>query len=259
MRSPARACLALMLTLAVPHATVSAQQAADIRRLNDAIVFDLFLNYELTEKNGNSSTLIDYLPRPGTAPFAKVELSSNYGGEDERATFDYGDRGRLSRIEYRRDDRLFVYDVAYERERVASVAIAGRKRIELTYRNDTLVGITRERTGGVLEYALDYRKGENRADIALVVVANGKRSRSPQSYFVTWDDDRRVTGFSLGTYVGRDITYSDAGDVATFSYFTHDDEQRTARWDYERDAKSSWTERRFKKLMAKRRIAYAAP
>src|SRR5688500_8898245 len=226
MRSPARACLALTLTLAIPHAAAPAQQAPDIRRLNDAIVFDLFLNYELTEKNGNSSTLMDYVPRPGATPFAKVAMSSNYGGEDEQTTFSYGDRGRLERIEYRRDDRLFTYDLGYERDQVVNVAIAGRKRIELTYRNDTLVGITRERTGGVLEYALDYRKGENRADIALVVVANGKRSRSPSSYFVTWNDDRRVTGFSLGTYFGRGITYSEAGDVATFSYFTHDDEQR---------------------------------
>ena len=258
MRTCARACLALLLTLAAPCAEARAQQGSPVGELNEAIVFDLFLNYELTEKNGNLSTLIDYLPRRGAAPFQRVDMSSNYGGEDESTTFTYGDGGRLDRIDYRRGGRLFRYELSYDADRLASIAVGGRKRIELAYRNDTLVTISRERNGALFEYALRYRDGERRADIALVMVTNGKRSRSSSPYFVTWDDRRRLTGFSLDVYTGREITYSDAGDVATFAYFAND-EQRTARWEHVRDARSSWTERRFKKLVAKRTIRYATP
>ena len=258
MRSTARACVALVLMLWISPSLATSQSTRAIRQLNDAIVFDLFLNYELTEKNGNLSTLMDYLPRRGATPFRKVETSSNYGGEDESATFTYGDRGRLERIDYRRGDRLFVYEVSYDADRPVSIAVAGRKRIDLTYRNDTLVAITRERNGALFEYALDYRAGEQRADIELVVVTNGKRARSSSPYFVAWDDQRRIAAFSLDVYTGRDITYADAGDVATFAYFAND-EQRTARWEHVRDAKSSWTERRFRKLLAKRNIQYVTP
>ena len=258
MRSTARACAALVLTLCTSPSVATSQRAPGIEQLNDAIVFDLFLNYELTEKNGNLSTLMDYLPRRGATPFRRVEASSNYGGEDESATFSYGDGGRLDRIDYRRGDRLFVYEISYDAGRPASIAVGGRKRIDLTYRNDTLVAITRDRNGALFEYALEYRAGGSRADIKLIVVTNGKRARSSSPYFVAWDDRRRVTAFSLDIYTGRDITYSDAGDVATFAYFAND-EQRTARWDHVRDAKSSWTERRFNKLLAKRNIHYAAP
>jgi hypothetical protein len=247
-----------VLALCMAPSIATSQHAPGIGQLNDAIVFDLFLNYELTEKNGNLSTLMDYLPRRGTTPFRKVETSSNYGGEDESATFTYGGGGRLDRIDYRRGDRLFVYEISYDGGRPASITVGGRKRIDLTYRNDTLVAITRDRNGALFEYALEHRAGESRADIKLVVVANGKRARSSSPYFVAWDDRRRVTAFSLDIYTGRDITYSDAGDVATFAYFAND-EQRTARWDHVLDAKSSWTERRFNKLLAKRNIPYATP
>jgi hypothetical protein len=258
MRSIARTCVALALTLGASPSVATSQTTPALRQRNDAIVFDLFLNYELTEKNGNLSTLMDYLPARGTPAFRKIEMSSNYGGEDESATFAYGDRGRLERIDYRRGDRLFVYEISYDAERPVSIAVGGRKRIDLTYRNDTLVAITRERNGALFEYALDYRDGERRADIGLVVVMNGKRARSSSPYFVVWDDRQRIAAFSLDVYTGRDITYADAGDVATFAYFAND-EQRTARWDHVRDAKSTWTERRFRKLLAKRTIQYATP
>ena len=259
MRSTARACVALVLTLCLSPSIAATQSApAAIRQLDDAIVFDLFLNYELTEKNGNLSTLVDYVPRRGARPFRKVEMSSNYGSEDESTTFTYGDGGRLDRIDYRRGDRLFVYVISYEAGRPSSIAVGGRKRIDLAYRNDTLVTITRERNGAVFEYALGHDVAKRRADIVLVVAANGKRSRSSSPYFVAWDDQRRIAAFSLDVYTGRDITYSDAGDVATFAYFAND-EQRTARWEHVRDASSNWTERRFGKLLAKRKIDYATP
>ena len=255
MGSTTRARAALLLALCLSPSAASSQSAPAIQQLNDAIVFDLFLNYELTEKNGNLSTLMDYLPRRGSSPFRKVEMSSNYGEEDESTVFMYGDRGRLDRIDYRRGDRLFVYEVSYDAGRPVSIAVGGRKRIDLTYRSDTLVAITRERNGALFEYALDYRSGEKRADIRLVRVMNGKRSKSSSPYFVAWDDRRRITAFSIDVYTGRDITYSDAGDAATFAYFVND-EQRTASWDHVRDAKSNWTERRFKKLLVKRNIQY---
>jgi hypothetical protein len=253
-----RASAALLVLLASPLTDAMAQSARPSAQINGAII-DLFLNYELTEKNGNSSTLIDYLPRQARSPLKRVEMTSNYGGEDEHTTFAYGDRGRLEHVTYQRGDKLYQYDLTYEQDRPASVAIAGMKRITFGYRGDTLVTITRERTGGILEYALDYPLGQNRADLKLTVVIDGKRKPSPSKYYATWDDRRRLTGYALGTYTGRDITYSDAGDVATFTHFTHDDQARTMKWDYVLDPKSSWTERRLEKLLVKRSIQYATP
>jgi hypothetical protein len=250
--------VALAALLALPS-LAAAQRRAAIAQVNEAIVFDLFLNYELTEKNGNNSTLIDYVPRAPKTPLERVEMTSNYGGENERTTFTYGERGRLSRVEYRRDDKVYVYEVSYDGDRPSGMTIAAMPRIRFGYRNDTLVTITRERAGGTLEYTINHVAGEQRAELALVVVpANGKRSPSPSKYWVTWDDRARLTGYELGTYVGRDITRTEGGDVATFTYYTHDDEKRTATWDYVVDAKRSWTERRFGKLVVRRTIEYAS-
>ena len=44
----------LLALLCIPAVAASAQSRAGIARLNDAVVFDLFMNYELTEKNGRS-------------------------------------------------------------------------------------------------------------------------------------------------------------------------------------------------------------
>lgn len=254
-----RLCLAILTLLCAPGFPAIAQSKQPVKPLSDAIVFDLFMNYELTEKNGNLSTLMDYVPSAGTSAFRKVEMSSNYGGESESSTFTYGDRGRLDRLTYQRADRLYTYDVEYENDRPIAISIAGKKRIELRYGPNGLVSITRDRNGALFEYNLSYPQGQNRADIELMVVADGKRRPSPSKYHVTWDERHRLTGYSLGIYSGREITYSDAGELATFAYYTHDDEKRTATWQYVVDAKSNWTERRFNKLVVKRSIEYRKP
>jgi hypothetical protein len=95
--------------------------------------------------------------------------------------------------------------------------IAAKKRIELRYRGDTLVSITRDRSGALFEYNLTNPTGQNRADIALIVILDGKRRPSPSKYHVTWDERNRLSGYSLGVYSGREITCSDVGDLATFA------------------------------------------
>lgn len=248
-------CYQLLLLAITFNAALLAQNKPEISKLNNAIIFDLFLNYELTDKNGNNAVLMDYLPNSGNTSFRKIEMSSNYGGENESTSFTYNDNGMLQQIYYQKNDKYYVYDILYENEKPASVSIGGNKKITFTYSNDTLKTISREKSGGVLEYNFKHVPGEKKAFIKLIVIRDGKRLPSSSDYFVAWNDRYNLTSYNLDVYRATENTYAESGYLTTFVYFPNDT-KKTATWEYVFDDRANWTERKFNTYTVKRTLQY---
>lgn len=245
----------VLLMITFFNTALAAQNKSDISKLNDAIIFDLFLNYELTDKNGNNAILMDYLPNSGNKAFRKIEMLSNYGGENESTNFTYNDNGMLQQIYYQKNDKYYVYDITYENDRPSMVSIGGSKKITFTYSNDTLKTITREKSGGVLEYNFKYIPGEKQAAIKLIVIRDGKRLPSSSDYFVVWNDRYNLTSYNLDVCRAMENTYAESGYLTTFVYFPNDT-KKTATWEYVLDDKANWTERKFNTYTVKRKLEY---
>ena len=87
------------------------------------------MNFEITEKNGNLSPMIDYFPNTGIPDFKRIEMKSNLGGEDEESQFDFNEKGYVSKLIYQVNDKLYWYEFFYEGNNLTNVNIAGKKRI----------------------------------------------------------------------------------------------------------------------------------
>lgn len=236
---------------------LSPEEKANRRKLNQALIFDLFINYELSEKNGNLSVVVDYLPKAEKKEFKRVEMTSNYGHEDEKTRFIYNNNYELQQINYQREDKLYVYDFTYSDGVPVSVNIAGKKKIEFLYNYDTLKSIIREQNGVYFEHDLNYLPGQQKADIKLFVTNKGKRQPSSYKYYAAWNTDYKLTDLSLDIYTVKGITYTNSGDVASFKTYDSEDREKLASWEYTTDEKNNWTERKFDKFVAKRVIDYA--
>ena len=48
----------------------------EIQKINNSLIYDLFMNYELTVKNGNLSTVVDFFPCMNNVNFKNIRLTS---------------------------------------------------------------------------------------------------------------------------------------------------------------------------------------
>ncbi len=229
----------------------------NIQKLNNALIFDLFMNFEITEKNGNLSTIIDYLPNTNNTDFKKIEINSNMGGEEEVSQFEYNDKGFILKLIYQVNDKLYRYEFFYDGNRLATVNIAGKKKISLAYdKKGRLQSITRFGNGAALEYNFVYLNGENKANIALVVIQGEKRSPSKRKYFVTWNDQFKIDSYCIDVYCSNNLTYSQKGDLTAFKFSNVSSDNIEANWEYRYDNQGNWIERKVKDSVCKRTIEY---
>lgn len=226
----------------------------NVDKLNNTIIFDLILNYELTEKNGNNSVLIDYLPT-GLKDVSSVQMNSNYGGEIEATRFQYDKNGNLSEINYQVDDRFYEYVLRYEDNKVKDIEIAGKKKLHFAYRNDTLVTITREHSGMVIEYEISYVPKDKQANFKLFVTTNGTRRASSSRNFIKWDTNNNIAELEFDIYRLKDITHLPHGEWQSFTMI-REGGQKNAEWQYVFDEKSNWTERTYDRFKISRKITY---
>jgi hypothetical protein len=233
------------------------EEKASRKKFSEMIIFDLFMNYELSQRNGNNAVILDYLPNRDKKDLKRVVMKSNYGHENEVTDFQYNANSDLVKINYQRGDKLFVYDFNYVNGALASIHIGGKKRIEFLYSNDTLKSVVREMNEMSAEYDLTYEKEQQKTWIVLTVVDKGKRQKSSSKYYLTWNAEKKITDFNFDVYVSKGITYTASGDIASFSATTSHD-SATINWEYTTDEKNNWTERKFKTFLVTRQIEYLA-
>ncbi len=220
----------------------------DIQKLNNCLIFDLFINYELSEKNGNLTTIIDFIPNLINLNYKTIRLTSNVGGENQVCNFIFNENGTIENISYGVNNRIYRYDFIYEGNRLTGVNIAGKPRISFGYNNmGQLITITRETNSAAFEYNFEYLDGDEKATITLIVVQGEKRSPSSQKYFVTWQNDFKLESYCFDVYCSNNMKYTTQGDLLSYSFDSVNEDNNIVTWEYSKmDDKQNWIERYYK-------------
>jgi len=230
----------------------------DIQKLNNALIFDLFVNYELAEKNGNLVTIIDFSPNLNVVDFKAIKLTSNVGGENQVCDFLFNEKGAIGKINYEVNDKIYRYEFIYSGNQLASINIAGKPKIVLVYdKKGRLLNITREKGGGAFEYNFEYVDGENKANIKLIVIQGEKRSPSKRNYYVSWDSELKLESYYIDAFSSKNIKYTPKGDLLSHSFASVNDDNNIGNWEYSAfDEKQNWIERKSKDILFNRTIEY---
>lgn len=73
--------VAILIGLMLSFQAYSGPSKKNILKINNSLIFDLFLNYELAEKNGNLAAIIDFLPNLNNVNYKSIRLTSNIGAK----------------------------------------------------------------------------------------------------------------------------------------------------------------------------------
>ncbi|MBN1185793.1 MAG: hypothetical protein JXB49_26160 [Bacteroidales bacterium] len=238
--------------------SLSPERVKEIQTLNHSIIYDLFVNYELTEKNGNLATIIDFFPALTDDKYKSVKLNSNVGGDDQVCNFIFNDNGNIEKFIYEINGKYAQYDFIYEGSLLTGINIAGKPKVSFAYsRTGQLISITREKNGASFVYNFDYIKGENKANIKLIVIQEEKARASTQNYYVTWDTGFKIESYCFDVYCNDNLKYNSKGDLLSFSFTNVSADNNDSAWDYSKvDAKQNWTERNSEDIVFTRMIEY---
>ncbi len=254
---PAR-FVTLVAMLFVSFQALCSTPKKDMEKLNNALIFHLFINYELTERNGNLTTIVDFLPSLDNHTYKSVKVSTNIGGYDQSSDFAFKENGALESVAYIVRNRLYGYDFVYAGDKVTAIKLNGRQIATVNYdKEGRLTSIFREVEDRTFQHMFQYLHGESKAIINLAVQRGSDRSFSTNETYVTWDDNFRVASYCLGLYCSKDMQYTEQGDVLAYSFRTNLDSNTMLNWEYSAfDSNKNWTERKMDKVWFTREIAY---
>ncbi|MCW9707259.1 hypothetical protein J6I44_10350 [Aliifodinibius sp. 1BSP15-2V2] len=238
------------------------QKVERTKKLNQILIHDLFVSYELTEKHWNLKALLNYAPQIYQGQAERIEVTSHIAGQDELVAYRFDETGSLSQIMYQVDRgggelSRYYYDFYYEYGQLSHVNIAGEKKIEFSYdQENRLKTITRDKNGTLFEYNFEYLADQNRADIKLFVIKNGNRKASTRAYFVEWNEALKLRAFYLDVYQTHQIFYSERGTPTSFQFDATKATDVDLSWKYRYDEHGNWIEKTYRDNWYKRNIFY---
>ena len=224
------------------------KKAEQIDKVNNTIIYDLFLNYELSEKNRNLSAIIDYLPSISGDLVSEIKMESSVAGNDEITVFTYNETGNLSSIKYqvdRGDSRpsRYIYELFYNSGYLTHINIADKRRIDFKYDSmGRIASINRRKNEEVVfEYTFEYLPDSNKADITLYVVQSEDRRISNRPYYVSWDSQSRLDAYNFDVYSANSYSYNnDTGTLSAIYFDRVDSDNNKIEWEYEYDDSGNW-------------------
>lgn len=248
----------VLIGLTLSTQALCRQSKKDIQKINNTLIFDLFINYELTEKNGNIATIIDFSPKMENNKYKIVKLKSNIGGTNQVCEFNFNDSQSVESITYEVNNKRYEYDLIYTENRLTDINIAGKPKINFGYdKKGRLTTITRQKSGVAFEYNFEYIKGEDKADLKLIVVQGESRRPSNRKYYATWNNNLNLESYCLDVYCSKSIKYTSQEDVLSFSFESVDENNNGLTWEYSAmDSYKNWTERKRKDIVFNRSIEY---
>jgi hypothetical protein len=227
----------------------------DIKKLNNLFIFDFFINFELSQKNGNLSTLVDYMPDANNKTYSQITAQSNMGGYAEEIKFQYNDKGNIEKITYQVKDVVYTYDFVYEKNNLAAALIGGKKKIMFTYDFlDRLQSITRQTAEGTMELKFILLEGQNKATIKMFVIRDGLKNESKRNDYIAWNERYKMQEYNFDVYSGKNFNYNAQGDMVSFTYSNVMRDDNPASWEYTYDDNGNWIEKRNKGTYCKRSI-----
>lgn len=226
----------------------------EIKDINNSLIYDLYINYELTEKNGNLPLVIDFLPRSKITNYKAVTLTSNVGDEDQVVRYVYKNNGSLSSVIYTIGDRKYKYDFVYKEGRIIRGDIAGKLKIKFEYdQKGRLNKIIRYAKSSSYEHLFTYDKKERKVAIELIFVTNENRKSSSRKYYASWNSELKLESYCFDVYCKKNMKYTSQGNLLSFSF----DDNKTIKWEYSvMDEKGNWTERKIQEILFRRVIEY---
>ncbi len=250
--------IVILIGLLLSVQAYSRPSKKDILKLNNALIYDLFINYELSEKNGNLATIIDFLPNLNNVNYKKMKLTSNVGGENQICSFTFNKNETIRKISYEVNNKIYQYDFVYSGKQLTRINIADKPKISFEYdKKGKLTTITRKKSGVAFEYNLEYLDDENKANIKLIVVQGEKRRSSSRKYYVTWGTELKLKSYCFDVYCSKNLKYTSQGDLLSYSFASVNEDNNIATWEYSAiDEKQNWIERKYKNNEFKRTIEY---
>ncbi len=218
----------------------------DTKKLNNSIIFDLYLNYELTSRNSNLATIIDFLPNTDEADYTSVVTTTNVGGEEQVCTVTFNSDSTVSQIIYEIGSVYYRYDFVYDNGLLETINIKDVPKISMVYDADNrLQSITRISGSNEYEFSFDYTDKENRTAISFTLIEGADRNTSSSSYGITWNSDYKLESIDFLEYSTNEIIYNSKGDISSFSFVTVNDDNAESTWEYTSyDDHQNWLDRK---------------
>jgi len=244
------------LILLISIQAVASPTKKEIKKLNNALIFDLFMNFEISEKNGNLTAIIDYFPNSLGRECKSISINSNIGDSDETITFNFNN-DLVENLTYNTNRILYTYDFIYEKRQLSFIKINEKAKFSFTYdKKGRLTTIKRSNNNASLEYNFDYKLEEKKVNINVVLIQKETRKPISRKHFVTWNDSYKIASYEFDAYRGYNLNYSDKEDLLSFSFTNAVEGNNNVTWNYTFDDKGNWVERRFEETTFKRTIYY---
>jgi len=193
-----------------------------IKMLNKSLIFDLFLNYELSEQNGRIKYISEYLPNIDGDDVEKIILSTNHNNSKEKIEFEYDD-GLLNSLLYEinsKDDRTrkFTYTFFYDNDRVTHIKIGKKTKFLFEYDSNGKISIVRRQVNRLWhKYHLTYSSEESKVFLKLTIQKGVKKRVSKKKYFVAYNEEYFLSEFYIDNYLGNSIVYDENNNIKNLS------------------------------------------
>ncbi len=237
-----------------------------VERLNDMIIFDLFFNLELSEKNKNLGFINNYIPLFKKNNVEAVQLKSNLGDNKEDIVLKYNDEGQLIQLQYNLDRNegggvlLFIYDFVYEKGRLQHVLLKDKIKYRYKYLKGKIQSITAYKRGALYGvFNMEYSSNSNKAKLRFDVARNGKitKGRNLRKNTLTWNKSFKITQCLIGFHDLTKMKYDTKGNLTSFDFVDTVEDDHSFNWKYTSfDKKGNWSKRINNQTVIERIITY---
>jgi len=241
--------------------TAQKQPKTKVAALNKMLIFDLYMNFELTNKNDNLAAIANYIEGSKGHENTKIEMISNLGNEDELLELYYDKEAKIAQLSYTTldngsDKRYYDYTCMYDGILLKKIQLNAKNRFQFKYdKKGKLLSISRRMKENIF-YILNFVYNDDglSADIRFDVLEDGKRSAQDVSGYVKWNKKFQLTGYEVYRYETMKIEYNNHGDISSFSFSGNLGDKEQATWNYEYNEQDLWTRRTIGTTFMKRRF-----
>jgi hypothetical protein len=236
---------------------MNAQSKKQIEQINKSIIFDLFINFELTQPNIYVPAIIDHIPTSDTKGFKIVNLKSDIGDVDWSTKIYFSKTGEIKSLQNVIHGEIMKYKFIYKKGKLAYFGVNGKKAAIIKYDKLGIIkSILRVKGKSKLVCGFKYDKTEKKFTIDFNITRDKKKLDCDFNYFVKLDDQYRIKDFFFNDYSHKNMSYDEQGKIKSFEFEIEGGLAKTS-WNYtKKDNKENWVERESKGIYFTRGITY---
>lgn len=222
------------------------------KRIN-SMISSLFLNYELTRKNGEIKILFPFVYKMNESNILNITSSLNLTGEENELLLHYDEKGSLKKIDYSKSSAKenvvnFKYDLIYEDSFLKSVKINGVEKYVLEYKDGLVDYVSIKRNKDIYRYGVEIH--HNVAYLKLDIIEDGVYKAS--NLFINkgidgmskdkidWNRDFQISSFSFDIFKSKNIVYDNYSNIVSLNFSDVHSYENELKLDYSYDKKNNW-------------------